>query len=234
MSEVKNGLWDRITAIPRPFRVISLPIYDAEEKSVGDVHVQVLTQSELMSARVEAEKWVRAHYRPKGKPVDGEPDGVPKKDEASAFDDLLQNACAVEVLFRACRRVEDPSEAHSGPKWPAFPSPGEMRKRFTNDQLGVMMREYLVIQAELGPIVASMTKGEVDAWIERIAEAGSAAPLASLSWEASSELILRMAYRLHSSSTATSSLGSQPDESTSSEPSDEAEIPDAEDPLDEG
>ncbi len=232
-AQPTNSLWERVTALPRPFRIVPLPIFDGNGNSVGDVHMQVLTHQELMAARAAGERHVRDTYL-KFKTADGKSEGsVPKKDEASSYEDLEANANTIEILYRSCRRVEDPSDTHSGPKWPAFPSPAEMRKRLTNDQVGVLMRAYLQVQVETGPIVASMSKEEVDAWIERVAKDGSTVPLASLSWGAASELILRMAYRLHRSSIATSSPGPLPDENSSDESDGDERVPATDEPPEE-
>lgn len=206
--------------MPRPGRLVDFPRKGEDGEPIGQIHMWILSQEECLTAQVAAEQYVRGLFGKSDKEPE-QPAGLrfagsmPKKDEASVFDVLHQNAVSVELLVRACRRPEGP-DAHDGPKWPVFPSAAEVRKRLTNDEIGVLMREYLQIQADLGPIIAYMSEGEFEAWVERIAKSGSTAPFASLSWEAASELILRMASRLWSSRTATSSSGSQQDDGTAS------------------
>lgn len=225
-KEPESTLWERLAALPRPFRIVDMPRKGEDGEPIGKVHMHILSQEECMRAQVAAERFVRGLFeRP------GEKDGaaelrfagsMPKKDEASIFDVLHQNAVSVELLFLACRRPQGDGP-HESPKWPAFPSPAHMRKVLTNDEIGVLMREYLQVQADLGPIIATMNEGEFDAWVERIAKSGSTSPFASLSWEAASELILLMARRLWSSRTATSSSGSQRDSGETDTRSDDVE-----------
>lgn len=210
-TEPESSLWTRLAAMPRPFRLVDFPRKGEDGEPVARIHMWILSQEECLAAQVAAEKYVRRLFGEdeKGAPSFG--GGMPKKDEASIFDTLHQNAVAVELLFRACRRVESPDgDAHQRPEWPFFPSPAEVRKKLTNDEIGVLMREYLQVQADLGPIVSAMTAEEVDGWVERIAKSGTTSPFASLSWDAASELILHMASRLWSFRTATSSSGSPP------------------------
>ena len=222
MSEPESALWARLATWPRPFRLVDFPRKGEDGEPLGSIHMQILTQEECLAAQVAAEKVVRALF---GK-SDGDKDGpkfaggMPKRDEATVFDGLHQNVVSTELLFRACRRPAGDG-THEGPAWPLFPSPAELRKKLTIDEVGVLMREYLQVQADLGPIVARLSEEEFEAWVERIAKSGSTSPFASLSWEAASELILLMASRLWSFKTATSSSGSQPDdgERSSSEPS---------------
>ena len=223
-KEPESDLWVRLSAMPRPGRLVDFPRKGEDGEPVGQTFMRILTQEECLQAQVAAEQYVRGLF---GKAADDK-DGprfagsVPKRDEASIFDTLHQNAVSVELLFRSCRRPEGDGQ-HEGPKWPSFPSPAELRKKLSNDEIGVLMREYLQVQADLGPITSTMEEGEFDAWVERIAKSGSTSPFASLSWEAASELILLMASRLWSSRTATSSSGSPRDDGASETGSDEVE-----------
>ena len=77
------------------------------------------------------------------------------------------------------------------------------------------MRHYMQTQAEVGPIVANMSQVEMDAWVEMLGKGGSTAPLALLSLDQASALLMYMASRLSVSPTDTSSPGTQQESITS-------------------
>lgn len=195
-----NELFTQLTSVPRPSRTVDLPrVKPGTTEAAGQVLMRVLTQTELIQAAAEAEDFTRKAMKE-----------VPKAVEANiGYENIYNNASSVEILYRACRRVDNP-------EWPFFPTPRAMRDALTQDEIGVLMRSYLILQAELGPIVAHMSEGEVDAWIRRLVEGGSTLPLSVLSSEGVSDLVMHMASRLYTSPTDTSSPGSQPDASTTS------------------
>lgn len=201
MSDPKD-LWGEITAVPRPSRDVAFPrkFPDGKDRMVA---IQVLTQEEQMVCAAAAEDFARKTIlRDKNA-------AIPKGDEArQGYDDIYKNEGAIQVLFRACRRIED----H---KMPAFPSPGQMRTEFSVDEVAVLFDHYLTTQAELGPVVARMSKEEVDAFVERLMASGDRFPLDLLSPGLLKTLLVSMASRLHSLLTASSSPGS-PRESDSS------------------
>lgn len=196
-----DALWMQITAMPRPTRLVDFPRKDPiTGEPMATLVMQVLTQEEWMSCAADAEKFTRELLK-----------NAPKNDEARrGYDSVYDNAASLEILFRACRREKDP-------KIHFFPSVSAIRKALSADEVGVLMRHYLTAQLELGPIIARLDEKEVDAWVERLAEGGSSVPLDLLSLDELKTLALTLALRLHSSSTAISSPGSPPAESTSSE-----------------
>jgi len=193
-----EDIWGQITAVPRPSREVDFPRALPNGKTVR-IAIQVLTQEEQMVCAAAAEDFARKTIlRDKNA-------SIPKSDEArQGYDDTYKNAAAIEVLFRACRRVGDL-------KMPAFPSPGEMRREFSVDEVGVLFDHYLSTQAELGPVVAKMSKEEVDVFVDRLMASGDRFPLDLLSPGVLKNLVLSMASRLHSLLTANSSAGSQPE-----------------------
>jgi|SRR5215210_7474121 len=196
-----SDLWAQITQVPRPHRLVDFPRRDpGSGEPMGKVALQVLTQEEQMTCAAAAEAFTRKIIKE-----------APRQDEAKrGYDDVYNNAAAVEVLFRACRRTEDVTR-------PFFPAPAEIRKHLTADEVGVLMTNYFTVQTELGPIVAHLSSEEVDAWITRLVEGGSAYPLDLLSSDVLRTLVVGMASQLRAYATATSSPGSEPDESTPSE-----------------
>lgn len=211
-----DALWVQLSEMPRPQRVVDYPRRDPiTGKMVGKVTMRVLSQAELMSAAASAEKY--AVDLLKRKPQRGE--------DSKAYDDIYANESTVQLLFRAVWRANQTGEDQWEPgNLPFFPSPEAIRgneagtKGLPQEEIGVLLQTYLRTQRELGPIVSEMTAEEVDAWVEALVKAGSTYPLSRLTSEALDALLMRMASRLHSFLTATTSSGSPPDDSTSSGP----------------
>jgi len=201
------ALWAAITEMPRPSRLVDFPRTYPEDhptkagQPVGQVRIRVLTQEESMMCSTAAEAFARKHIKE-----------IPKSDDiARGYNDLYSNAAAVEVLYRACRQVEDVEK-------PMFPTAKMIRDHLSADEVGVLFSSYLAVKAELGPIIGEMTEDEVDGWIKRLVEGGSSYPLGSLSWEMRDQLQMLTAQRLYPSLTVTSSPGSPPAEGESSAP----------------
>lgn len=187
-------LWAAITETPRPSVVVDFPRNGADGKPIGQLRIQVLTQEEQLLCSAEAERFTKKAIK-----------DLPKTDEAQlGYQNVYNNSAAVEVLFHACRRVDDPKE-------PFFPSREALKKYLTPDEVGILMMHYYTTQSELGPIVAHLSKEEVDAWVEKLAEGGSRYPLDLLSSEALKDLAFSLACRIHNSAMATSSHGSLPE-----------------------
>jgi len=202
---VSDDLWGRITAVPRPHKLVDFPRRFPAGIDAPRIAIQVLTQEEQMVCAAAAEDFTRKSFLSRDKSVQ-----LPRDGEAhQGYDDLYRNAAAIEILFRACRNPDDL-------KKPAFPSPALMRAEFTNDETGVLMSHYHSTQSELGPIVARMTKEEVDAFVDRLVASGDRFPLDLLSPEVLKSLLTSMASRLRSLQTDSSSDGSQPDDASTS------------------
>jgi len=195
-------LWLRITQLPRASKIVDYPKKDPiTDEPLGQVLIQVLTQQEQMEASIAAETYARKWLKD-------------SPNSSAGYENVYNNASAVEVIYRACRRPDAPLR-------PMFPSPALIKQRMTADEVGVLMQSYLQVQYDLGPIAAHMSTEEYEAWVSRLARGGESFPLASLSWEARTDLTMRMASQLHSLLTDTSSAGSPQDE-PSQEPDAEA------------
>ena len=212
-------LWEQITAMPRASRVVPFPRKkpclvcadpsgpcDHPREDLCELRIWVLNQEEVQQAVAQAEVRTRKLLNP------------PKKDEAPTrgYDELRNLHSNIELLFRACRKVDDVQR-------PFFPAKEHIERYLSSDEIGVLVNLYCHVQAELGPIIGSLTQPEMDAWIARFQEGGAAAyPLDSLSWGAAMALLayaISTARPSPSSPTDTSSPGQLPDESTSAAPS---------------
>ncbi len=194
-----SELWIKMMEMPRPSRAVDLPRLDKKGEPIGQVAIVVLSQEEQMICSAAAEKTAREVLKE-----------TPKESDAKrGYEDIYNNSAAVEILYRACRCVDDI-------KKPAFPSPKEMRRVFSIDEVGVLFSHYLTVQAELGPIVGHMEKDEIDSWCRRLAEGGSRFPLDLCSLDVVRNLAFSLACRLAPFLTDTSSVGPQPETITES------------------
>jgi hypothetical protein len=196
LSEVKaSELWAALVEQPQPHRIVDFPRLDpVTGEPIGKLAIRVLTGIELAASTAEADKFAKKLLK----------DSQRKDEENKGYDDIYTNAASVELLYRACR---DPKNLDR----PAFPTPDDMRKRLTMDEIATLVNAYLQVQSEMGPIISHMTEDEMDAWVRRITEAGeSIAPLFLLSSEMKNDLLKHLAFLLYGYRTASSSSGSQP------------------------
>lgn len=181
-----SALWMALASSERPSKVVDFPRFNMKGEPVGKLRVRVLTQEEQMACASAAERLTKEHLK----------EG--KKDELG-YERLFSDALCVEVLFRACRDESDVNK-------PAFPSVKQLRQ-ITTDEAAVLFQHYLTVQMELGPTRIEMSDEEAEAWIDRVAEGGSAFPFDLLSSDLQRLLLLHMAFQLRSSPTDKSSAG---------------------------
>lgn len=204
-------LWAQLTTLPRAHRVVPFPRVDADGVALGNVAIVVLDGDDVMLANINAEKYARDQY----KKIVGE---IPKADEVNeAYSKSFNARASRELIFRSCKRADDclPDSrgvctTDHGKLVPLFPTLEAIGKLST-DETAVLVRHYMQTQAEVGPIVSNMSKSEMEAWIEVLGKGGSAAPLALLSSDQASDLMMFMACRLCSSPTDNNSPGTPHD-----------------------
>ncbi len=202
-----SQLWARLQEMPRPTRIVDFPRKNESGEPIGQVRIRILTQEEQIAAAASADTFARKLLKEASR-------------EHIGYDEVYRNAMCVEILFRACRDVDEPTR-------PAFPRPEQIREHMTAEECGVLFEHYMTVQTEVGPLASSLSKEECEAWIEKIAKGGSAFPFDLLSSELQKILVLFMASRLATSQTDTSSVGSPldaPDEDQS-EPEPEESAP---------
>lgn len=188
-----GALWIALQEMPRPTRTVAFPRNKPDGTPVGELAIWVLTQEEQMICSAAAEKFA------KGKVKDGKRDDL-------GYATIYANASCVEILFRCCREVDNLKRS-------AFPSPELIRQTLTADECGRLFEHYLSVQLELGPIVADLTKEELDAWIVRLGEGGLAAsPFVLLSPEMQKVLAHTMAVQIAIYRKALTSAGLLPGE----------------------
>jgi hypothetical protein len=213
-----GDLWAQIITLPRAHRVVPFPRNSPDGSPLGDVTIYVLTGDEVNAANLSAEKFIREQY----KKTVGE---VPQASEMSeAFSNLYNGRATREILFRSCRNASacEPDSTtgvctvnHDNLR-PFFPT-SEAVGKLSTDELAVLMQHYMHTQAEVGPIVSSMSQGEMDAWIEVLGEGGQRSPLALLSSGQTIALLMYMASRLYALQTGNCSPSTPLENDTSPE-----------------
>jgi hypothetical protein len=187
-------LWRKLTALPRP---VSDPLDFPEAvngKPVGQYRLRVLTEGELHYVRREADVAAR---RMMGQEA-------PKNGEVSfGYEDIYRNELSVQLVTLACRDVDHPHVL------PAFISAKAARERLSTDQFGVLVSSYNHWRRDIGPELSELTKEEMEAWVKILMEGGRRAPLARLTSEALTDLVMHLVAQV-SRSAASGSPGSPP------------------------
>ncbi len=222
-------LWRRLNESPRPSDLVNFPRNDGEGRPIARVRIQVLTLEQHDEARLRALEYFREKRRMTKEQMDGD-----------AFDKLLGDATACELLALACVSVKPLKGTDDGDGSPRylrmFPDAQFVKTRLTADEVAALFANYLQVQRRFGPTEKSMEKGDVDAWIERLERGANAYPLVALDWHQLAELTCSLAARASSPSpsptsqssnsppisesdpetspTGTSSAGSRPDDFT--------------------
>ena len=194
-------LWTKLTTLPRPHTEVAFPRKDLKtgEPMTDKVGLWVLTEAELMSARAAADAYAKDLLV-----------GPQKSGDANlGYQDIYRNALVIEIVWRCCR---NPLNVGG----PAFPSSAMIRKFFTSDELAVLFHSYTAFQAESGPIISSMTKDEMEAWIEALIVGGSSVPLAPLPSGSVTELLMHSVSLLRKLRQDNGSSGLPQDESSPS------------------
>lgn len=190
-----SELWTRLTELPRP--VSARHQFVARNNEVGEIVFWVLTAGELSQARMRADKETRAS-------LDTE-----VRAGNLAYEEEYEQQKAYQVLALAARQPNDVI-------FPAFPRASEVRDKLTDDEITAALAAYNIFRRESAPVIDEMTQPEMEAWISVLKEGASRFPLAACSGANLTDLVMYLVSKLPpaDSSTATSSAGSPPDESS--------------------
>ncbi len=184
-----SALWVKLTERPRPMKFIDFP---SKGGSPGKLALRILTESELHVCRANATNTAKELL------------GGESRSGDMGYEDIYRNELAVQLVTVGCRAAEYPDGMI-----PAFPSAKDARKKLTSDEFAVLAMAYKAFQVESGPILSELTKDEMEAWIKLLQEGGSRVPLAHLSGEAQTDLIMFLVSMLPTSQTASGSAGLQ-------------------------
>jgi hypothetical protein len=194
-------LWAILSSAEPPHEVVDYPVspkFKAKDLVAESIAIVPITLEERLCCQAEADETTRKYLKT-----------LPKKDEDNrAYESIFDMDCTVRVLWRACRVPGDLRRK-------VFPSPGEIRRRLTADQVSILSLHYARVERSLSPIEVLASDEEMDAFVEKLRAGGRKFPLDYLPSEALRELIWRLASRLPPSPSDSSSSGSPPDESSS-------------------
>lgn len=195
-----SELWCALTAIPVPHEIVDFPVKDpVMGKPIGQVAIVPLAPEDLWACRKLAYNYTSDLFD-KERPAAGK--------ESEAFASTYGDESAVQILWRALR---DPANIAKK----AIPAPILMRRApFTGDIIALLLKQYLTTCAKLGPVIATMTDAEKDAWLDALEEGGAAFPFEWLSSGMQSELLMHSAARSRRLRTANTSPGSPQGESS--------------------
>lgn len=126
-----SQMWKALSLQERQTQIVDFPRKGPDGAVIGRLRVRILTQEEEMVCVAAAEKLAKEHLKD-------------SKKRDIGYERLYADALCVEVLFRACRDVDDL-------KRPAFPSPKHLRQALTTDECLVLFQTYVRVQSELGP-----------------------------------------------------------------------------------
>lgn len=191
-----EDLWAKLQELPRPSKVVDFPRLGPDGKPIGRIAIWVLTQLEQLAADKEAEDFAKKQLK------EGKRDDL-------GYDRIFTDALMASVLVRACR---DPENLNR----PIFPGMIAMADKLTTDEAALLFEHYLTVQMELSPVQRRLSDGELDAWIDRLVEGGSAFPFSLMSSELQKLLLLHMAFQLRPSQKGTSSATESLESNTSS------------------
>jgi hypothetical protein len=95
-----GDLFLQITAMPRPHHIVDYPKRGEDGSPIGKLAMVVLTNQETQAATAAAEKFTRKTL--------GDACAMPARGEpAEGYSTMFANRANVEVLLRACRRVNN-------------------------------------------------------------------------------------------------------------------------------
>jgi hypothetical protein len=165
----KSQLFLDLQMLPRPHRIVDYPRkfpagHPKAGQTVGQVAIRPLTQEEQFNAAKNADKFAREHMgeRPKNGEVTG------------SYFDVYNNSLAMWMVCYGCR---DPKNLD----YAIFPTPSILMKVLTQDELAVLFRLQLQVQADIGPIIANLTPAEIEVWISTLQEGADGSFLGFLS-----------------------------------------------------
>ncbi len=120
--------------------------------------------------------------------------------------DLTSDAKTIEILYLACRDADNP-------KYPAFPSPGWMRKHLHTGQLAVLLNLYNEVVKHDGSLLWEIDSDRVEA-ISSLCAAASATDvpeqvLANLSREYLTQLVVMISCKLDEARKASTAIQSE-------------------------
>lgn len=151
----------RLTETPRP---TSGPVV-MRAKGVDAVEHRwwALTPHELTTARMRAERDVRALLGPRS------------STDSGAWLAELESAKAADLLSLAARHIDEPRS-------PLFRNAAEVRARLTEVEIAASLARYAGFRRECGPVIAELRGEDLESWIDALRECSQLFPFEVLQW----------------------------------------------------
>ncbi len=200
---------------PRPSEVIDFPRKDRDGNYVGKCRIQVLKSEDHDRARIVAQKKLKAKVAGFGI------EALDSKDmESPAVREVLGDIVAHELLTMAVlsdKASFEETEENAAVYARVFRDSSQISKVLSADETLALYNAYMLVQHKYGPFERTIgSDEELDDWVNRLAEGGSAFPLLALTSPQLAELTLSLAERISSVSRILASLWeSLPDTSKS-------------------
>lgn len=173
----ESSLWQRIANIPRPSVLVDFPRVDpATGEPVSKVYMQILTHEELQDCIAAKEIHVQAML--KGIPIGS-------NEYSEGYETISATELSIQILTRAVLESD-------GDRAPLFPSPRACAECLTQTEIGMLMRQYSLVQDTCGPERVHMSREEAEGYVRRLG-GGGGDPLTEMSSEEISDLVLLLA-----------------------------------------
>lgn len=194
LQEVEpSELWLKLCE-PRPSEVIDFPRKDRNGEPIGKVRIQVLRMEDHNNARLKATKALKQSIKEAGL------NELDKNEmESDAVREVLGDLIAHELLCMACFTDNDQGNDENGnPIYGRiFGKPGQIRSALTADETLVLFNAYRLVQFKFGPFEATLNDdGDIEAWVQRLKEGGSAFPLLVLPLPQLAELTYKLSAKI--------------------------------------
>ncbi len=162
---------------PRPSEVIDFPRKDRDGNPIGKIRIQVLRMEDHNKARLVATRALKESLKGFGV---GDLDK--NEMESDAVREVLGDLIAHELLCLAClsdKEQEGLTDDNGNPVYAKiFGKPSQIRTALTADETLVLFNAYRLVQYKYGPFESTLNDdGDIEAWVTRLKEGGSAFPL---------------------------------------------------------
>jgi hypothetical protein len=182
-----SALFRKLLEMPAPSEVLDFPRKDPDGKPVFRYRCQVLTSGQMEQCRTRALDSIKNKHGW----------NTPEQQQQPIAAIVIEDAIAREILCQSCCEVEAVGERDNGsPIYPKLFTDVSHLDNLLGDEAAVLLQYFNLTQAKYGPLISHLTAAQQNAWVERLAEGGSAFPLRLLDSHQRDLLTLSAAKRL--------------------------------------
>jgi len=164
--------------------VIDFPRFGSDGKPIDQIRIQTLTSEDQDRARAAA----HADMKRRG--------FAPEDIGSYGIREVYADAVAKEVIAMACLTADGVDLGKETPTYGRIFRDGKDVGKLAADEILTLFNAWQLLQAKFGPI-EGLDPTEVDVWIKRLVEGGSAFPLLSLPLPDLVELTSLLAARIY-------------------------------------